>query len=57
MTNRAFHNDASLAATVRTQVADHTVADEIIQGKYWENGEWKIINKSFYAEIKEQPKK
>ena len=38
MTNRAFHNDASLAATVRTQVADHTVADEIIQGKYWENG-------------------
>jgi len=38
MTNRAFHNDTSLAVTVRTQVADHTVADEIIQGKYWEKG-------------------
>ena len=34
----AFHNDPALAANIRQQVADHTVADEIIQGKYWENG-------------------
>ena len=38
MTNLAFHNDATLAAQVRAQVDAHTAADEIIQGKYWENG-------------------
>jgi hypothetical protein len=34
----AFHNDFALAAMVRAQVDAHTAADEIIQGKYWENG-------------------
>ena len=38
MTNFAFHNDPQLAVAVRDQVAAHTAADEIIQGKYWENG-------------------
>jgi len=34
----AFHNDPALAAMVRAQVDAHTAADEIVQGKYWENG-------------------
>ena len=38
MSNLAFHNDPSLAAMVRSQVEAHTAADEIIQGRYWENG-------------------
>jgi len=34
----AFHNDPALAEQVRAQVDAHTAADEIVQGKYWENG-------------------
>ena len=34
----AFHNDPALAAMVRAQVDAHTAADEIVQGRYWENG-------------------
>ena len=34
----AFHNDPTLAAMVRAQVDAHTAADEIAQGRYWENG-------------------
>lgn len=38
MVNLAFHNDPALAEMVRNQVDAHTVADEIIQGRYWKNG-------------------
>jgi hypothetical protein len=34
----AFHNDPVLAAEIRAQVEAHTLADEIVQGEYWENG-------------------
>jgi hypothetical protein len=34
----AFHNDPALAEMVRAQVDAHTAADEIVQGRYWENG-------------------
>jgi hypothetical protein len=34
----AFNNDPALAEMVRAQVNAHTAADEIIQGRYWENG-------------------
>ena len=34
----AFNNDPELAARVRAQVAAHTQADEITQGRYWEDG-------------------
>ena len=35
---RAFHNDESVKAKYIARVKDHQFADEIIQGKYWENG-------------------
>jgi len=38
MTAVAFHNDPALAEMVRAQVDAHTAADEIIQGRYWQNG-------------------
>lgn len=38
MTNIAFKNDPALYEMVRDQVAAHTAADEVIQGRYWENG-------------------
>lgn len=38
MTSIAFHNDTALAARVRAQIDAHTAADEIVQGRYWENG-------------------
>ena len=38
MRNIAFHNDPALAEMVRSQVHAHAKADEIVQGKYWENG-------------------
>ena len=34
----AFHNNPDLAAIIRAQVDAHTAADEIVQGRYWENG-------------------
>ena len=34
----AFHSSPNLAEKVREQVNAHTAADEIIQGRYWENG-------------------
>ena len=38
MTNLAFHNDPALAEMIRNQVQAHYDADEIVQGRYWENG-------------------
>ena len=34
----AFHNDPSIKEKYLTRVQAHYKADEIIQGKYWENG-------------------
>ena len=34
----AFHNDPALKARILAQIAAHREADEIIKGKYWENG-------------------
>lgn len=34
----AFHNDPALAEMVRAQVDAHAAADEIVQGRYWEDG-------------------
>ena len=35
---RAFHNDPALKERILAQLQAHYDADEIIQGKYWENG-------------------
>jgi len=34
----AFHNDAKIKEKYIKRVKEHYDADEIIQGKYWENG-------------------
>ena len=35
---KAFHNDPLIKEKYLTRVQEHYQADEIIQGKYWENG-------------------
>ena len=34
----AFHGDKSIKATYVKRVKEHEKADEIIKGRYWENG-------------------
>lgn len=34
----AFNNDPAQAERIRQQVIAHEAADEIVQGRYWENG-------------------
>jgi hypothetical protein len=34
----AFHNDAGMKSTILAGLATHRAADEIVQGRYWENG-------------------
>src|ERR1700730_6830463 len=35
---KSFHNDPKIKAKYLKRVKDHFKADEIVKGKYWENG-------------------
>jgi hypothetical protein len=35
---KAYHNDPSIKAAILAQLAHHRAADEIVKGRYWENG-------------------
>src|SRR5258708_31134223 len=37
-TLRSFHNDPKLKELILAQITAHEIADEIIHGKYWEDG-------------------
>lgn len=39
MTLIAYHNDQSIKASIIAQLEAHRAADEIVKGRYWEDGE------------------
>ena len=47
----AFHNDPSIKEEYITRLNEHYQADEIIQGKYWENGKGCAVGCTIHSYI------
>ena len=47
----AFHNDSLIKEKYITRVQEHYQADEIIQGKYWENGKGCAVGCTIHSYI------
>lgn len=48
---KAFHNDSKIKDKYLARVKAHALADEIIKGKYWENGKGCAIGCTIHGEI------
>ncbi len=47
----AFHNDASIKETYLARVRQHRAADELIHGKYWENGRGCAVGCTIHSSV------
>jgi hypothetical protein len=49
----SFHSDPSIKSNYITRVAGHADADEIVKGRYWENGKGCAVGCTIHGDVHE----